>query len=174
MKNKNGFTMIEYVITIGLILTLTIILAELSHGFIYSMRTHTITINLRENAEVVEKFIKRELNKDVAIDSVYKNDIGWVPIDSFDSGEINAIYYNEKREDGSTIYHAFNFKSDTNKILLRKELTNKISSLASIGGYEIAAGIKSIYLEKSDNIYRFVIELIDNNVIYNKEVFIYK
>ena len=174
MKNKTGFTMIEYVITIGLILMLTIILAQLSQSYIFSMKSHAISINLRENAEIVEKFIKKELNRDVVLDSVYKKDTGWVPIDNFESGEINALYYKTAKSDRSIIYHAFNFKSDTKKILLRKELVSKISYLGSIGGYEIAAGIKSLYLEKSDKTYKCVVELVDNDFIYKKEVLIYK
>ena len=174
MKNKVGYTIIEFVISIGLILTLTIMLAQFSQGFVNTMKNHAISINLRENAEVVEKFMKKELNREVILESVYKKSIGWIPIESFDSGEIEAIYYKTKGPDGAFIFHAFNFKSDTKKILLRKELTNKITSLGSIGGYEIAAGIKSFYLEKSGSTFKFVIELIDNNFIYKKEVIIYK
>ncbi len=173
MKN-NGFTLIEYLTYIILTLSLVILLSKISLVFISSMKVASININQRENAQVIEKLIKNELDENSIISSVYIKNIGKVNLDSFSSGDILLVYYKTKSADMQVRYNAINFKSDTKKILIRKNLLSENLAIDSIGGYEIAAGVKKCYLEKSSEKYKFVIELIDNNNIYIKEIFIDK
>ena len=86
-----------------------------------------------------------------------------------------VLYYKTKKSTGSSYnINAVNFIKDKNKIFIRKNLLSENNSLGSIGGYEIASGVKNWYLEKTGDNYKFVVELIDNNFIYKKEIFINK
>ena len=72
INNKHkGFTLIEYVMAIVLTLSLTLLISKISIGFIYTMKSASVNISQRENAQVIEKIIKSELESDSYISSMY-------------------------------------------------------------------------------------------------------
>lgn len=176
INNKHkGFTLIEYVMAIVLTLSLTLLISKISIGFIYTMKSASVNISQRENAQVIEKIIKSELESDSYISSMYIEDIGNVKAEVFTESDILVLYYKTKKSTGGAYnINAVNFIKDKNKIFIRKNLFSENNSLGSIGGYEIASGVKNCYLEKTGDNYKFVVELIDNNFIYKKEIYIDK
>ena len=93
INNKHkGFTLIEYVMAIVLTLSLTLLISKISIGFIYTMKSASVNINQRENAQVIEKIIKSELESDSYISSMYIKDIGNVKAEAFTQSDILVLY----------------------------------------------------------------------------------
>ncbi len=175
MENRTGFTIIEYVMAIVLTLSLTLLIFKISVVFMYTMKLESVSISQRENAQVIEKIIKKELDRDSVISSVYIKNIGNVKIENFTKSDITAIYYKTEKDFGSGYYiHAINFLKHKNKLFIRKNLFSENNLPDSIGGYEIASGVDNFYLEKTGEGYKFVVELVDNGFTYEKEIFIDK
>ena len=90
INNKHkGFTLIEYVMAIVLTLSLTLLISKISIGFIYTMKSASVNISQRENAQVIEKIIKSELESDSYISSMYIEDIGMSKLKSL----LSLIYW---------------------------------------------------------------------------------
>ena len=124
INNKHkGFTLIEYVMAIVLTLSLTLLISKISIGFIYTMKSASVNISQRENAQVIEKIIKSELESDSYISSIYIKDIGNVKAEAFTQSDILVLYYKTKKSTGSSYnINAVNFIKDKNKIFIRKNL----------------------------------------------------
>jgi hypothetical protein len=86
------------------------------------MKSASVNISQRENAQVIEKIIKSELESDSYISSMYIEDIGNVKAEAFTQSDILVLYYKTKKSTGGAYnINAVNFIKDKNKIFIRKK-----------------------------------------------------
>lgn len=177
--NKKGFTLLEFVASMSLFLMVVVLMWGFTSRTIHSIRTLSIYNELFEIGENTERILKRYLEGNVELGYIYSEDKKYISYEDFSESKISALFFQEKIYSTATknyemFYRALNIKKDTKKILYQKNVASPFVPLSSVGGYDMATHIDSVYLKKiKPDVIRFTIELMREEIRYNKEVTVY-
>lgn len=177
--NKRGFTLIEMISSISLIMLVAVVF----FGFVGRGAKALSDLNTRkelfEIGQATEDILKRQLETDIQPFYVCLPDQTLAAYEDFAGGEILLLFfkerfYNERTDSYQVQLRAINFRPDTGKILFRNQLSWPIGSIYSIGGYDCATSIQSFRLEKTEeDVMTFYLRIHRKGKDYEKKVTAY-
>lgn len=178
--NKRGFTLIEMVSAMSLVLLVVVVFWGVVGRGAMALGEISVRNELFEIAEVTESVLKRQLQGEVTLDSVYLPQGKLVKIEDFSGGEIQLLYFKEKIYNPVTKtylqqYRAFNYKADTQKLLYQDKIQSPETEIPStIGGYDCATHLSSLKLEREEGeAWKFLMDFQRNGVSYQREILLY-
>ncbi|WFD08983.1 PilW family protein [Tepidibacter hydrothermalis] len=136
--NKKGITLIELIISIGLIGVLLMIVFSV---FIFSTKVYNISysnIEIQEQAQMIQSFIENNLYLSSGIESIIDKNGKKIDPNKFEEVDIKEVRFNVGGHMNS-IYHIYNKK----KIFIKKNL--------NYNGYEFGDYIENINIKNIDN-----------------------
>lgn len=160
--NKKGITLIELIISIGLIGVLLMIIFSV---FIFSTKVYNIShsnVEIQEQAQMIQNFIENNLYLSSGIESIIDKNGKKLNANEFDEVDIKEIRFDL---DGQicSIYHIYN----KNKVLFRKNL--------DYNGYEFGDYIENISIKNIDDGSgaKISLKLQKNNQVINTSFLVY-
>lgn len=169
MKRRNGFILLESIVSISIIVVLVSILYYLLFLCINIKENIESKIELQQQAIELENYIQKIIgeSKGILNTELNQNSIDLVSVKSI------KCRYRDKYTPNNTIKDKeISLKTNTNKLFINT--LNKYGYSES-GGYEIGDYIDNMYiaLYEDGRIARLKLELSKNNQIYNTEFEIY-
>lgn len=177
--NRKGFSLVEMLTVMSLVLMLATVFWGVAGRATRSIRELSIQNELFEIGEVTESILRRQLNRNVILDSLYLPGGKLIRYEEFQGGEIQVLFfkekfYNARTDDFVEQYRAFNFKPDTGKLLYQDRISGPTSVVGSIGGYDVATSIQNIQLHCPEkDVIEFVLTLERGGIQSIKKAVIY-
>lgn len=173
MNFSKGFTLIEIVAAVTIIMILFVFVSNLLMNSLSDSIRTSRKINLIENSQIVQKFYENEIDSNVTIEAVVTADKKLVEYKDFTEGDILTVFYASEFINTDTLTNtykvsAINFKKSHNEIWIHKYntiFTNKnnlyviTANVDTLGNYEIANYISSVNMQKLDDDGNFKITL---------------
>ncbi len=135
--NKKGITLIELIISLGLISVLLMIMFNI---FIFSTKVYNIShsnVEIQEQAQMIQSFIENNLYASSGIESVIDKNGKKIDLNKLDESDIKEVRFNV---DGQmcSIYHIYSKK----KVFIKKNI--------KYNGYEFGDYIENINIKNID------------------------
>lgn len=188
-KSLKGFTLIEIVASVTLIMILFIFVSNMILSSFSNSINAARNINLIENAVVVEKFFENEIDSTATVEAVVTASKKIVKYEDFIGGDILTVFYSTKyiNVDNLTNYYkvsAINFKKSSHEIWIHKydtvfmdksNLYVITSNVETLGNYEIANYVESIEMRRLDEKGNFsiTIKMKDKDTTYSEDFTVY-
>lgn len=188
-KSLKGFTLIEIVASVTLIMILFIFVSNMILSSFSNSINAARNINLIENAVVVEKFFENEIDSTATVEAVVTASKKIVKYEDFIGGDILTVFYSTKyiNVDNLTNYYkvsAINFKKSSHEIWIHKydtvfmdksNLHVITSNVETLGNYEIANYVESIEMRRLDEKGNFsiTIKMKDKDTTYSEDFTVY-
>lgn len=175
MKNKNGYLLLESVVSLSIIVTLCLVLYSLLAFCINTNKSIEDKIEIQQQALEIGKHIKSTIEKSKGIISVkYDNSdtINEEGINLKSTTSIKCKYRSENEPTNSAVKNKeISYKINSKKIFINT-LNSKDQS--EVGGYEIGDYVDKIYVFEDNN--KFInikLKLCKNNEIYETKFKVY-